>query len=120
MSRSLPRCRRSRETVLSPLTPTSCTTPTTAGCMTKLTIETSASNSNSSPWVDYSADTAYAATDNGLFYKITPVFGGGQPALVNDPTNSAGNGLDQQVQHHVDRSGGRSYCQADFLGDGEG
>jgi hypothetical protein len=52
-----------------------------------LTIETSASNSNSSPWVDYSADTAYVGTDNGLLYKVTPVFGGGQPALVNDPTN---------------------------------
>jgi len=54
--------------------------------MTTLTIETSASNSNSSPWVDCSADTGYVGTDDGLLYKITPVFGGGQPALVNDPT----------------------------------
>ena len=37
--------------------------------------------------MDYSADTAYVGTDNGLLYKITPVFGGGQPALVDDPTN---------------------------------
>jgi hypothetical protein len=73
--------------VLSPLTPTSCTTPTTAGCMTTLTIETSATNSNSSPWVDYNTDTAYVGADNGVLYKITPVFGGGAPALVNDPTN---------------------------------
>ncbi len=71
-------------TVLSPQTPTSCTTPTTAGCMTTLTIETSATNSNSSPWVDYSSDTAYVGADNGLLYKITPVFGGGAPALVSN------------------------------------
>lgn len=74
-------------TVLSPQTPTSCTTPTTPGCMTTLTIETGASNSNSSPWVDYNSDTAYVGADNGMLYKITPVFGGGAPALVNDPTN---------------------------------
>ncbi|MFZ0950670.1 MAG: hypothetical protein WAN17_00310 [Candidatus Sulfotelmatobacter sp.] len=73
--------------VLSPLTPTSCTTPTTAGCMTTLTIETSATNSNSSPWVDYNTDTAYVGADNGVLYKITPVFGGGAPALVNDSAN---------------------------------
>ncbi|MFZ0997741.1 MAG: hypothetical protein WA676_15860 [Candidatus Sulfotelmatobacter sp.] len=73
--------------VLSPLTPTSCTTPTTVGCMTTLTIETSATNSNSSPWVDYNTDTAYVGADNGMLYKITPVFGGGAPALVNDSAN---------------------------------
>ncbi len=73
--------------VLSPLTPTSCTTPTTPGCMTTLTIESTATNSSSSPWVDYGADTAYMGADNGLLYKITPVFGGGAPALVNDPSN---------------------------------
>ena len=74
-------------TVLSPLIPTTCTTTTTAGCMTTLTIQTSATNSNSSPWVDYDADTAYVGADNGLLYKITPVFGGGAPALVSDPSN---------------------------------
>ncbi len=74
-------------TVLGPQTPTPCTTPTTPGCMTTLTIETSATNSNSSPWVDYNTDTAYVGADNGLLYKITPVFGGGAPALVNDPSN---------------------------------
>ncbi len=70
-------------TVLSPLTPTGCTTPTTPGCMTTLTIESSATNSNSSPWVDYNKDTAYVGADNGVLYKITPVFGGGAPALVS-------------------------------------
>ena len=74
-------------TVLSPLTPTSCTNPTTPGCMTSLTIETTATNSNSSPWIDYNADTAYVGADNGVLYKITPVFRGGAPALVSDPSN---------------------------------
>src|SRR5271166_397401 len=69
-------------TVLSPLTPTSCATPTTPGCMTTLTIESSATNSNSSPWVDYSADAVYVGADNGVLYKISPVFGGGAPALI--------------------------------------
>ncbi|HXM63078.1 MAG TPA: hypothetical protein VN950_19605 [Terriglobales bacterium] len=70
-------------TVLSPLTPPSCATPTTPGCMTTLAIQTSATDSNSSPWVDYSADAAYVGADNGVLYKITPVFGGGAPALVS-------------------------------------
>jgi hypothetical protein len=70
-------------TVLAPQTPSSCTKPTTAGCMTTLTIESTATNSNSSPWVDYAADVAYVGADNGSLYKITPVFGGGAPALVS-------------------------------------
>ena len=107
-------------TVLSPQMPTSCTTPTTPGCMTTLTIETSATNSNSSPWVDYNTDTAYVGSDNGLLYKITPVFGGGAPALVSDPSNwpvtvsnnKFNNVLTAPV---VDDNAGRI-----FLGDGEG
>jgi hypothetical protein len=74
-------------TVLSPQIPTSCTTTTTVGCMTTLAIQTSASDSNSPPWVDYNTDTAYVGADNGMLYKITPVFGGGAPALVNDSSN---------------------------------
>jgi hypothetical protein len=74
-------------TVLLPATPTSCAAPTTAGCMTTLTIQTSATDSNSSPWIDYNADTAYVGSDNGILYKITPVFRGGAPALVNDASN---------------------------------
>jgi hypothetical protein len=107
-------------TVLKPQTPTSCTTPTTVGCMTTLTIQTSASDSNSSPWIDYVADTAYVATDNGILYKITPVFGGGAPALVTDSanwpvavsTNKYNNVLTAPI---VDDSAGLI-----FLGDGEG
>ncbi|HKV82732.1 MAG TPA: hypothetical protein VJP02_31585 [Candidatus Sulfotelmatobacter sp.] len=107
-------------TVLSPLTPIPCTKPVTALCMTDLRVENVASNSNSSPWVDYNTDTAYAGADNGLLYKITPVFGGGAPALVNDPsnwpvtvsTNARNTVLTAPV---VDDSSGLI-----FLGDGEG
>jgi hypothetical protein len=74
-------------TVLMPQSPTPCTTPTTPGCMTTVTIESTATNSNSPPWVDYGSDTAYVGADNGVLYKITPVFGGGAPALVSDPAN---------------------------------
>jgi hypothetical protein len=55
--------------------------------MTTLLIESGATNSNSSPWVDYDADIVYVGADNGKLYKIAPVFGGGAPALVNDPGN---------------------------------
>ena len=112
-------------TVLSPQTPTACTngTPTTPGCMTTLTIETSATNSNSSPWIDYISDTAYVGADNGKLYKITPVFGGGAPALVNDAANwpvtvSTNNGtLHNNVLTDpiVDTNAGYIY-----IGDGEG
>jgi hypothetical protein len=70
-------------TVLSPQTPSLCTYATIAGCMTTLAIEITATNSNSSPWVDYVADVAYVGADNGLLYKIAPVFRGGTPALVS-------------------------------------
>ena len=70
-------------TVLSPQTPSSCTTPTTVNCMTTLQFSTT-SDSNSSPWIDYVSDTAYVGDDAGKLYKITPVFGGGAPALVSD------------------------------------
>ena len=106
--------------VLSPQTPTSCTNPITPGCMSTLTIETAATNSNSSPWVDYNTDTAYVGADNGVLYKIKPVFGGGAPALVSDPsnwpvtvsTNTRNNILTAPV---VDDPSGLI-----FLGDGEG
>ena len=105
-------------TVLSPQTPSVCTTPTMAGCMTTLTIESSATNTNSSPWVDYNTDTAYVGADNGLLYKITPVFGGGAPALVSNSdwpvtvSNQPNSVLTDPV---VDPNSGRI-----FLGDGYG
>jgi hypothetical protein len=105
-------------TVLSPLTPTTCTTPTTPGCMTTLTIETAATNSNSSPWVDYSADAAYVGADNGVLYKITPVFGGGAPALVTTggwPVTVSTQTDSILTAPIEDTNSGRL-----FLGDGEG
>jgi len=105
-------------TVLSPLTPTSCASPTTPGCMTSLTIETTATNSNSSPWVDYNADTAYVGADNGLLYKITPVFRGGAPALVSTggwPVTVSTQATKVLTAPVVDDTAGLI-----FLGDGEG
>ena len=105
--------------VINPQTPTPCIQPTVAGCMTTLTIESTATNSNSSPWVDYSADTAYIGADNGLLYKIKPVFGGGTPALVNDPSNWPVTVSNQAIKiltaPVVDDAAGLI-----FLGDGEG
>jgi len=51
-----------------------------AGAMTSTTIA-AASNTRSSPWVDYPSDTAYVGLDNGILYKITGVFKG-TPTLV--------------------------------------
>ncbi len=105
-------------TVLVPQTPTSCTKPTTPGCMTTLTIQTSASDSNSSPWVDYFFDTAYVGADNGLLYKITPVFGGGTPALVSTggwPVTVSTQATKVLTAPVVDDTAGLI-----FLGDGEG
>jgi hypothetical protein len=105
-------------TVLSPQTPTSCTTPTTAGCMTTLTIESTATNTNSSPWVDYGSDTAYVGADNGLLYKITPVFGGGAPAVVSNadwPVTVSTQTNKVLTAPIVDGTAGRI-----FLGDGQG
>jgi hypothetical protein len=73
-------------TVRVPKTPGNCPSgdPATADCMTDLAISTTATDSNSSPWIDYKADTAYVGTDAGILYKITPVFKGGAPALVSN------------------------------------
>jgi hypothetical protein len=105
-------------TVLSPQTPTSCATPTTAGCMTTLTIETAASKTKSSPWVDYASDTAYVGANNGLLYKIAPVFGGGAPALVSNsdwPVTVSKQPNKVLTDVVVDTASGRA-----FVGDGYG
>src|ERR1700685_2360344 len=87
--------------------------------MTTLTTETTAANSTSAPWVDYNSDTAYVGADNGLLYKISPVFGGGAPALTSScgwpatvSTNTTNKALTAPV---VDDTAGRI-----FLGDGYG
>jgi len=105
-------------TVLSPQTPTTCTNPITAGCISTLTIQTAATDSNSSPWVDYNNDTAYVGADNGLLYKITPVFGGGAPALVSTggwPVTVSTQTTKVLTAPVVDDTAGRI-----FIGDGEG
>ena len=105
-------------TVLSPQTPAACANPTTPGCMSTLTIESTATNSNSSPWVDYSSDTAYVGADNGVLYKINPVFGGGAPALVNSggwPVTVSTQTTKVLTAPVVDAASGRI-----FIGDGFG
>lgn len=103
-------------TVVSPRRPTSCTAPTIPGCMTTLTIQTTATDSNSSPWVDYNTDTAYVGADNGVLYKITPVFGGGAPTKVTTggwPVTLASNKV--LTAPVVDDTAGRI-----FVGDSDG
>jgi hypothetical protein len=70
-------------TVRSPQTPPSCANPITAGCMSTVKISNGA-NTDSSPWIDYNTDTAYVGTDDGLLYKVRPVFGGGAPVVAAD------------------------------------
>ena len=41
-----------------------------------------ATNTRSSPFVDYGEDAAYVGADNGYLYKIKPVFRPGTPAVV--------------------------------------
>lgn len=43
-----------------------------------------ADNNRSSPWIDYTNDTAYVGANNGQIYKITGVFKG-TPALAGAP-----------------------------------
>jgi hypothetical protein len=50
------------------------------GRMSSLTVVAN-SDTRSSPWIDYVADAAYFAADNGRLYKVQPVFTG-TPALV--------------------------------------
>jgi len=105
-------------TVLSPLTPTPCRAPTTPGCMTTLAIETTATNSNSSPWIDYSLDAAYVGADDGMLYKIKPVFNGQPPLLIansNWPVTVSTQANRVLTDPVVDDNSDRI-----FLGDGEG
>lgn len=107
--------------VLNPQTPNSllCASPTSPGCMTTVQIS-SAANTLASPWVDYTSDIAYVATDDGNLYKITPVFRSGTPALVNDsnwpvavvPSSASSKALSGPV---LDGNVGRI-----FLGDANG
>jgi hypothetical protein len=106
-------------TVLSPAIPTACAkpNPNNAGCMTTLTISSS-SDSLSSPFVDYASDTAYVGGDNGILHKITPVFGGGAPALVTNsdwPVTVSTSGIPILTDPVEDPNSGRV-----FIGDLDG
>lgn len=52
--------------------------------MKSLTFDASASDTLSSPYIDYTNDVAYVGTDGGKLYKITGVFNG-TPALAGSP-----------------------------------
>jgi len=60
----------------------------TAPCEYSLTYSTTTATL-SSPWVDYSSDTAYVSDDSGKVYAIHPVFHGGSPALVTNAVCTA-------------------------------
>jgi hypothetical protein len=73
-------------TIGDPAPPLSMTTS-----MTSLPLTVTATSTTSSPWVDFSADTAYLGDDVGNVYQVTPVFNGtpllsaGWPVLVSSP-----------------------------------
>jgi hypothetical protein len=104
--------------VRTPSSPSSCTTPTTANCMTTTAVF-GGTNTDSSPWIDYNTDTAYVGTDDGKLYKISPVFGGGAPTVAADtnwPVTVVTSGLYKVVTDPiVDDSAGRI-----FMGDANG
>jgi len=52
------------------------TSPATATALRSVTYA-NATNTRSSPFVDYGEDAAYVGADNGILYKIKPVFGPG-------------------------------------------
>jgi hypothetical protein len=86
---------------------TSATAPAVPGVgntasMTSLTYA-AATNTRSSPWIDYTNDTAYVGANNGNVYKITGVFHG-TPALAGAPwpvSVSAGNTITSPVLDNV-------------------
>jgi hypothetical protein len=70
--------------------------------------------------VDYNTDSVYVGADNGVLYKITPVFGGGAPALVSTggwPVTVTASSQSNKVLTApvVDDTAGRIY-----IGDGYG
>jgi hypothetical protein len=55
-----------------------------AGALKSATIA-AMSDTRSSPWVDYTSDTAYVALDDGRLYKITGVFNGTPTVVMTAP-----------------------------------
>jgi hypothetical protein len=52
-------------------------------CLWSVTLSNTATDTLSSPWVDYQTDTAFVGTDDGKIYKISCVF---TCALTSQPT----------------------------------
>src|SRR5208282_5456067 len=57
--------------------------PATPSAIASVTLTGATTDTNSSPFMDYGTDTAYVGTDNGLVFKISPVFGGTPPTSVS-------------------------------------
>jgi hypothetical protein len=57
-----------------------CATNSTLPCEYSFGYAGTNTATRSSPFVDYSSDTAYASDNGGNLYAISPVFGGGAPA----------------------------------------
>lgn len=94
---------------------TSVTRSVAPASMVSITYAPTATNSLSSPWVDYKNDVAYVGANNGNLYKITGVFNG-TPTLAGAPwpvTIHAGRRLSAPV---LDDPGTRNI----FLGDNVG
>jgi hypothetical protein len=56
---------------------------TPSSCLKSLTYSASATNTLSSPWVDYATDKAYVGSDDGKIYRVSCVF---KCALNSNPT----------------------------------
>ena len=56
-----------------------------APCMTTLTFSGFRTDTNSSPFYDYTNDALYVGDDNGSLHKFQPVFTTGTPAEVGSP-----------------------------------
>jgi hypothetical protein len=85
-----------------------------SAAMTSLTYAATASNTRSSPYLDYANDVAYVGANDGKLYKITTVFGG-TPTLAGAPwpvTVSAGLTLTSPI---LDTVSGKI-----FIGDSNG
>ena len=67
----------------------SCLADATKSCMFNLTLDSGATDTNSSPFYDYDKDTLYVGNDGGRLYQVTNVFSTSTaPALSN--TNGFG------------------------------
>jgi hypothetical protein len=62
----------SATSAVAPTLPSACAAATS--CLKSLTLSASATDTLSSPWVDYKSDKAFVGTDDGKIYRISCVF----------------------------------------------